>query len=372
MSELEATIEKLGNSFEEFKNSIDERLAKVELARNRIEAPGAGEKENPEDDVKFQQFGVTNDGQVVPVLKKSQRLADFTKSGENDWNLADFCRASMGHKIGKKDVGTGAALVPTMIGSRIIDMVRQKLRVVQAGSVTIPISGQTNLAKITGDPDVTQHTEGSEDISDSSPTFAAVSLDPKAIVAAIPLSNEVVQDSPNLDAALRITISRAFAKKVDDLSLATILADASSSPSSVVTDANDPSTWGGMLSGVSTMLSNDLEVPDAVICNPADKVSRHSQQSKVYDGSSLSADGPWLGVPPLLQGMADLDSSGINSGKAVYGGFSRGFGIAVRQDMSMELLRFHAYKKYTHVLVVHARMDGYLLQPGALMVQDNT
>jgi HK97 family phage major capsid protein len=54
---------------------------------------------------------------------------------------------------------------------------------------------------------VYEHTEAAADISEGSPTFAAVTPNPKTLASLIPLSLEVVADSPNLDNALRTSIA---------------------------------------------------------------------------------------------------------------------------------------------------------------------
>ena len=148
--------------------------------------------------------------------------------GDGEEYLGDYVRRQMGVPTVRADaavVERGSSLVPLFIGNQIIDLVREKARIIQAGAVTIPIQGPTNLCKILTDPTVIEHTEGADDITESFPTFGPVSLDPKTMAARIPLSLEVVQDSPNLDAALRTSIAGAFAGKLDALTVAVILAD---------------------------------------------------------------------------------------------------------------------------------------------------
>jgi hypothetical protein len=67
--------------------------------------------------------------------------------------------------------------------------------------------------------------EAIADVSESLPVFEPVGFDPGSLAALIPLSQEIVQDSPNLDAALQAAIAGAFALKLDQLSIAKILAD---------------------------------------------------------------------------------------------------------------------------------------------------
>jgi HK97 family phage major capsid protein len=307
--------------------------------------------------------GVDIHGRKFPMLAKEQRMASLHPAPADDpWSISQFVRASMGMSTQSRSVlTTGSATAPSYIGAQIIDAVRAKSSVVRAGALTIPIEGKTTLARITSDPTVYQHTEGTDDISESVPVLAPVELNPKALVALIPLSAEIVQDSPNLDAALMASLAAAFASKLDALSLATILADANIPTSAA---GQDTATWAGVLAAVGAMLAADQGLPSAGIFSPADYIARA--------GELASTAGSWLGAPPVLRGMADLETSSQSDGTAILGNFAAAFGIAVRQELMLEVVRWAKPTFGSHVLVAHARMDGYVLQPKNLFIQETT
>jgi len=261
----------------------------------------------------------------------------------------------------KAAVSTSTATVPLHIGGKIIDDVRAASRIVQAGSGSIPITGPTNLAKITGDPTVYQHTEATTDVSESDMTLAAVSLALKYLIAAVPLSAEIVEDSPNLDAALHMSLAAAFAGKLDSLCLATILAD-SAIPTSAT--GQDPATWAGVLAAVGAALGADQELPISFIGSEADFIARASQLA--------STAGSWLGKPPALQSMTEYFTTKVDDGTAIFGDFFKGFAVAIRHDIKLEIMRWQKYTSGTHVLIAHARMDGVVLQPKRLFIQQET
>ena len=155
---------------------------------------------------------------------------------------------------------SGPALVPTGVGSQVIDKVRAKTAIVAAGAGTIIIGGPTNLARLTQDPTVYQHTEAATDISESDILATPVSLNPKLLAVLVPLSVELVSDSPNLDALLQTSIAAAFAAKIDALSIATLLADANI-PKSAVTQ--DPAIWLKTLEAVGSALAVNQDLPFA-------------------------------------------------------------------------------------------------------------
>lgn len=308
-------------------------------------------------------FAVDISGRKIPVLARGDKMsASYPRPAEGgDWSIGDFVRGSMGLNVSASVLERGVSTVPLFIGSQIIDMVREKARIVQAGALTIPIEGKTTLCRIVSDATVSEHTEAANDIAESVPVFTPVSFDPKTLTALIPLSLEVVQDSPNLDAALRQSISGAFALKLDQLGIATILADTDvpTSASSEVTDA-----WAGILAAVGSMLAVNQGLPKACICGPADYIARAGQLA--------STAGSWLGAPPILKDMLDLETTGMTDGFAILGNFELGFGIAVRQPMTLEVIRWGKPTYGSHILVAFARMAGYVLQPNHLYNQVDT
>lgn len=299
------------------------------------------------------------DGQRFPIIRSMDRVSRHFPApydqGEHVWNLADYVRRGMGMEVRNDVVTTGTALVPAFVGSEIIDAMRAHSTVVRSGAGTIVIPGPTTLLRIESDPTVYEHTEGAEDISESTPTFAPVAMDPKALVAVVPLSQEVVSDSANLDAALNASLGAAFGGKLDSLCLNSILGDLT-----IPSGAESPNSWPGVLQGVGSAMALNQDVPKALIGSEQDFITR---------ASALAAtSGVWLGKPGVLADMLELPTTKLDAGSAIMGDFIRGLCIAVRQGLQVELIRFGKYKSYTHLLVAHMRTAGYVIQPGALYI----
>jgi hypothetical protein len=360
-SEVIEVVNNIASAVESNRKNLDKRLDEFGERIERIEAVRdlpkgtTGKPDTPK------RWGVSIEGKTVPILSKSERLTDHFPTDDSGWSLGAFVKASMGLG-GKSAVERGEATVPNFVSARIIDAVREKARVVQAGASTIPIEGPTTLARIDGDPTVYVHTEGATDISESVPVFAPVSLDPKALVALVPLTAEIVEDSPNLDAALSMSLGAAFALKLDQLAIAAILAHASI-PTSASGEATD--SWVGTMAAIASALSEDQDVPRAIIANAADYAARHAERIDIDVGVS----GAWLGTPGLLSNTLDLPTTGVDAGTAILGDFARGVGIASRMGFRTEVVRWAKSTSATHVLVAYARLGPYVLQPGALYVQ---
>ena len=121
-------IEKQGETVADLKKTVD-RL-ETKLAR-----PGAfvGSEQGEANELRMLK---TQDGRDLPFLKSEQKLADMYRgSTGDDFSIGEFCRSAlMGSKEGK--AASGPALVPTGLGSFVIDRVRAKTVVVQAGAGT--------------------------------------------------------------------------------------------------------------------------------------------------------------------------------------------------------------------------------------------
>lgn len=357
--DLAETIGRIAEGFDLHKEAVNDLRARLDRAETKLARPGAmtGGSLLP---IEVRTL-TTQDGRKLPFLRHDQKLSDVQPDSKGDvFDLGEFCRATMiGSKEGKSS--SGPALVPTGLSGTVIDRVRAKTVVVAAGSGTIIIDGPTTLARLTSDPTVYQHTEGAPDINESDITATPVVLNPKTLVVLVPLTMELVSDSPNLDAVLQTALANAFAGKLDALCLAALLADTSIPKSSVT---QDPAIWAKTLEAVGAALAANQEVPFAHIGAPADFIARASQLA--------STAGSWLGKPPALASMRELFSTGVTAGTALFGDFAAGFAIAMRQELRVEVVRHAKPASGSHLLIAHMRADGVVLQANRLFKQLKT
>ena len=130
--------------YEKNQQAMKRQLDGLETAVAQSQFPGGGGgKKKPLDPGKF---AVTVDGRTIPVLAKGERMADlFPAPAEGAWSIGNFVRASMGMQIRGEVLERGSSTVPSYISSQIIDAVREKARIMQAGAITIPIEGKPPL-----------------------------------------------------------------------------------------------------------------------------------------------------------------------------------------------------------------------------------
>lgn len=366
--EIKRLIVAQGDAWEQFKGANEKRLGSLEHDLNdvlkKMNRPGAGASSDwanshaaGQPDMR-KTFVMDIEGKRIPLLTKSDSLAPYFEKGSDEFDIGEYVRGAM---LGSRKAASGPALVPEHLAAEIIDDVRRATVIVQAGAGTIPIEGPTTLARIIGDPTVHQHTEGADDVTESDIDLEPVTVNPKMLVALVPLTQEVVSDSPNLNAVLNLSLAAAFALKVDALSLATILAD-TNIPTSAT--GQDPADWAKVLAAVGAAMGADQPLPNALVGNTADFIARASQLA--------ATAGSWLGKPPVLANMGEYPTTGVAAGTAILGGFGQAFAIAMRQSLSLEVIRWNKPGKATHMLVAHMRADGVVLQPKRLFIQQKT
>lgn len=359
ISEIKSLIESQGSDIKSWRDAQESKITELKADFDQLilasQRPGASLGNSSE--VKHL---TTADGRKLPMLAREQKAADLYRADDSEgFTLGGFVRDAI---VGSRKAASGPALVPTFVSGNVIDNVRQQTVLIGgAGASTIIIDGPTNMARITQDPTVYQHTEAAEDIVESDILATPVSLNPKLLAALIPLTVELVQDSPNLDAALNASLAGAFAVKLDQLGIAKLLAD-TGIPKSLATQ--DPALWAKLLEAVGAALGLNQALPTAHISAPADLIARA--------GQTASTSGVWLGAPPLLSAMRELHSTGLTAGTALFGDFAAGCAVAMRQELRVEVVRHAKPTSGSHLLVAHMRADFVVLQPGRLFKQLKT
>lgn len=345
--------------------------AGLDRIESGLEALSLKQKEHADEILMLKQRGIPmdNGGISAPEHKKFQtvngvEVKHFARDEKlskgtpaEDWNLGAWVRDVV---TGTK-AASSTAVVPTGVSGSIIDRVRAKTVVVEAGAGTILVDGNINAARLTGDPTVIDHVEANPDVTESDITFAAVDLSPKTLICSVPLTLEVVQDSPNLDDLLNTALAGAFGAKVDTLAIAAVLADAAVPTSSA---SQDCATWAGVLAAVTQALGVNQGLPAAHISAVADYAARAGQLA--------STAGSWLGKPPALASMAELFTTSLSTGTGIFGDFAAGLAIALRQSLTVEVVRFGKPGSGSHLLIAHMRAAPVVLQPGRLFVQKST
>ena len=182
-------------------------------------------------------FCDTRTNRRVPLLRSEHSFEDYAKHAydSNDYESDRFGNLTAGDMMRALAFGcendierralsegtdsAGGYTVPTILSARLIDLMRKKSRVFQAGAGTLPLdSDKHQFAKLTADPTPGWRAEAAA-VAESDPTFTNVEFAPKSLAVQVKVSEELLQDSVNIGSALQNSLSQALALEVDRAAL---------------------------------------------------------------------------------------------------------------------------------------------------------
>ena len=163
-------------------------------------------------------------------LTKEQRMEDwftqFHQKGERlDLSVGDYVRAwitgehTQNTQRAMSTTGSGGVLIPQLLSAKIIDLARNKTRVIQAGAVTWPMESKTlTVPKQTGDPSAGWRPELGH-IHRTDVSFEPLVLKACSMGALVTLSSELVEDAVGLTTFLNRVLSQVMAESIDQAAL---------------------------------------------------------------------------------------------------------------------------------------------------------
>ena len=163
-------------------------------------------------------------------LTKEQRMEDwftqFHQKGERlDLSVGDYVRAwitgehTQDTQRAMSTTGSGGVLIPQLLSAKIIDLARNKIRVIQAGAVTWPMESKTlTVPRQVGDPSANWRPELGH-IHRTDVSFEPLVLKACSMGALVTLSSELVEDAVGLTAFLNRVLSQVMAESVDQAAL---------------------------------------------------------------------------------------------------------------------------------------------------------
>lgn len=262
---------------------------------------------------------------------------------------------------------TGGYTVPSLLAAEMIDLLRAKSRVIQAGAKTINMpAAEMTFAKLTGDPTPIWAQENGL-VNETEPTFGAINFSAKTLRMLITCSRELLEDSINLNLKLPEVFAAAMAAEVDRVALAGT--DASGQPLGVLNYPNinsvsmgangaTPSSYSQILDAVQAIETANAEAPTVAIMHPRTK--------RTYAGLLDTTNQPLL-PPPAIQNLQFLTTTKLsitetqgaanNASSMILGGFSE-MVLAVRSDIRIDLLQERYAEYFKYGFLVSLRMDA--------------
>jgi HK97 family phage major capsid protein len=178
-------------------------------------------------------FARDTEGKRLPIFAKGQSVTGHMRQElgspeDGEVNLGAVCRAmalgggspAVRNALSIGTDSAGGVTVPVLTSSMVIDALRARCTVFQAGAQTLVLDGakSTTIAAIVSDPTATWRAENAA-VSTSDMSFSPVTLTPKTLAVTVLASRELIEDSLNLNEALMMSVAAAFAQELDRVAL---------------------------------------------------------------------------------------------------------------------------------------------------------
>lgn len=265
----------------------------------------------------------------------------------------DWRGAEAEHRAMQENVGVnGGYLLPAPLASFLIDKLRAKTVVMEAGAQTVPMdSAELAIAVVTGDPSASWRQELSTITAGDGNTLGRIVLQARSCVADVLVSKELVADAPNAASILEASLQKALALKLDAAALTG--SGAAAEPGGLTSySAGDGMNYVQLLPdgdyykhdyvlvAINDILADNGPMPTAMIMNPRTRV----QIARLKDGDGLP-----LPAPDLVKNLAMLQTtsvpitdtlgSGTDLTKLFIGDFSEMY-VGIRQAIEIQASPF--------------------------------
>lgn len=324
-------------------------------------------------------------------MKDVQAQFKSGNSGRAPFNLSEFCSAIANGGRSKNPavqnaltIGTdtaGGFTMPGLVMSEILPALAAGSSLLSVGAgVYFPDQGAKsyNWAGLNALPTAAWRNENGA-VAESDPTFRNVQAVPRSLSFMFKVSRELLADSPNLNAALRIVIGQAFAKEIDRAGLR----GSGTAPEprgilntagiqAVTNGANGASLgttrYANVMSAIQATLQADAPMPTAAIMSP---------RSRVTLAGLLDTTNQPMAVPPLVSDLKLAVTSQIPNNLTVgtstdcteiyVGDFTKVI-FVIRENPSIQLASELFAGTGQVAFICHARVDVIVEYPQALSV----
>lgn len=358
-------VDKLGIS-KEAKEGVTIQRGATEKSEDNFSTPSGAE---------IPVFNIRSKGSVKETYERTNSVDDSLKG-------MTFGRLVRAHLFGAKNEleeralseGTpsaGGYTVPEIISADFIDRLRPKSRVLQAGANLITIDNKTDkysLAKLLTGLTVEWKAENAEQ-TPADPTFGQVSFEFKTLRAMTILSNELLQDSLNIERAITQEAVKSFAAEFDRVALVGTGMDnqplgitgySNAKTVSMVENGAAPTNYDEIIALISELQSANVDIDGNA------SAIMHPRTLASYNAAKSDVDSQPLNRPPYIQGMPFLQTTSVPI-TDTYGTSSAGSKLfladwsqlyfGMRLGVTIIPLRERYAENYQTGFVIAARMD---------------
>ena len=384
-SELTGIIAKAATEGRELSDNEKSRVAEIQTKAAEHAAAAVDHSEGRRAFL----AGVEPERKDALVIKSKDRLADHFKSALPD----EFQHLSLGRyvrgvatgnwagsplelKAAMSSVATaGGFLIPDVLSARVLDLARNRALTLQAGVGTVPMTAATMyMAKVTEDPTVAWTAENAT-IDETDLTFTRLQFDAHKMAAIVRISNELLEDAPNVDQIVEQTLGSAMALELDRCILT---GDGVAKPKGIfstpgveaLTSIGTPTSYDKWLDAIYAIRGNNYE-PSGIFFSPRTaKTLAKLTTGLTSDKTKLLAPADYSALPKYItKQVSDTLGAGSNESASIVGDFSQ-YLVALRSDVRLEISREAgtAFEKDQTLIRIVWRGDGMAVQAKAFAV----
>ena len=382
--------DKLMTEVEALSNLVktSERQLGVETRLSQSE----GRITNAEDHTADGGFAVLVDGREVRMLAPGDSFRSAVcgppASGEKQLSFRRTLRGLIsndwsGAEAEKRALSSGGAagfLLAPELSAEVIDLARAQSNVMKAGARTIPITGETLLARLKSDPNVFWRPESVTTTTDTGMDFDRIRLVPKTVSCLVKLPIEL-QDAANIGDVVANAITEALAGEIDRVLM---YGDGASEPKGLrnyISDADQPiavqdptGTLGSngydeFAKAVEGIEAKNFNGPFSYLWSPRSKRQLATTKTGITNDLQL------LPSPDYFKAMSGFVSSRVldtfaSTESDVFVGQFNQLLVGLRAAITIEVSR-EAGTSFADLEVWirgHARLDAALARAGAFQI----
>ena len=280
---------------------------------------------------------------------------------------------SFQHERALATTTAGGILVPAPIAQNVIQLARNKSRVIEAGALTVPMTSSTEkLPRLTGDPGPSWRAENAA-VAVNDLTFDSVTLTAKSLSRMILVSREALSDSKYVGDVIAEAFAASFASELDRAAL--YGAGSATEPQGVLGTsgilttahgANGTAITHDMLLDAAGLVSAENYTPNAHIVAPRSVTTL----SKAKDSAGNYLVAPQGLLPLLSTGTVPIDeTTGTSTDTShVFTADWKFVAIGLRESFTLQVADQIAADYGQIAFIAHMRADVVVLQPKAVHV----
>ncbi|MBL7871372.1 MAG: phage major capsid protein [Cyclobacteriaceae bacterium] len=375
-------------TFDEMAKQIDDINGSIEFHKTYEKNALYDEVRKMEKPMLTDQEGFSlNSGRVLPVFNRSNKASVRSYYESSNPQNAELSKVGFGQLVRAKLFGAkneleeralaegidsaGGYSVPEIISADFVDRMRPKSRLLQAGANLFTVDQRTDKfswAKLeTGITAEWKAENASQSAAD--PTFGTVAFEFKTLRALVLMSNELLQDSLNIDKMIEAEATRAFASEFDRVGL--IGSGSGAEPQgisnysnavtvSMTTNGAAPASYDEVLALIMELQTENAEVDGTspAIMHPRTLAAYNVLKSTADDQPIRRPD--YISMMPFLHttsvGIADTYGSASDASKLFLGEWNK---LYFAQRLGVQIIPLnqrYAENNQTGFLIV-ARVD---------------